>query len=118
MGKVLIVDDSEDFTFTLAEVVRKLGFTPFTAASGSASLEILKTQIIDLVFLDIGLPDLSGITLIQQLKEIAPDVDIVMLTGMNDATTAVRSLKAGAVDYILKPFDLDELMKSVKKHLA
>lgn len=115
MGKILIVDDSEDLTFTLAQVVRKQGFIPFTAASAALALDILKTQIIDLCFLDVGLPDLSGIALIDRIKEIAPDVSIVMLTGMNDAKTAVQALKAGAVDYILKPFDLIEFKQILSR---
>jgi DNA-binding NtrC family response regulator len=64
--------------------------------------------VIDLVFLDIGLPDGSGLDLIPAIKEIGDDIDIVMLTGINEAKTAVEALRAGAVDYIVKPFDIIE----------
>jgi DNA-binding NtrC family response regulator len=127
MGKILVVDDSEDLRLSLSGLVKKEGYSVFTAASGAEALSAVNSQVIDLVFLDIGLPDANGISLISEIKEIASDIDIVMLTGMNDAQTAVTALKAGAVDYIVKPFDivefkniLDRIMKtrrSVKQSL-
>lgn len=108
MGKVLIVEDLDDMRYTLSDIVKKEKYGVFSAASGAEAIEILKQQVIDLVFLDIGLPDIDGIALIGRVKEVAPDVDIVMLTAHNDAQSAVNSLKAGAIDYILKPFDLVE----------
>lgn len=108
MGVILIVDDQEDLRFSLARVVRKLGHTVMTAATGNEALEQLHTSIIDLVFLDIGLPDQNGIALIPSIREAAGDIDIVMLTGINEAKTAINALKAGAVDYIVKPFELLE----------
>ncbi len=108
MGAVLIVDDQEDLRFSLSKVVKKQGYEVLSAANGSDALELLRSTIFDLVFLDIGLPDIDGIKLIESIKEIASDIDIVMLTGRNDAKTAVEALRAGAVDYIVKPFELLE----------
>jgi DNA-binding NtrC family response regulator len=115
MGAILIVDDMEDLRFSLAGLVRKAGYTVFTAATGLEALEVAGSSIIDLIFLDIGLPDTDGITLIGRLKEISPDVDIVMLTGINEARTAVDALRAGAVDYIVKPFDLLEFRSTLQR---
>ncbi|MBU0729599.1 MAG: sigma-54 dependent transcriptional regulator [Proteobacteria bacterium] len=115
MGKILIVEDSEDLCFTLENIVRKEGFSVFAGNSGTRALEILSNQIIDLVFLDIGLPDIDGITLISSIHEISPDTDIVMLTGMNDANSALQSLKAGAIDYMLKPFELIEFKHNLHR---
>lgn len=108
MSAVLIVDDQEDLRFSLSRIVEKQGYSATTAASGGDALEVLRSSVIDLVFLDIGLPDVSGIDLIHTIKEIGDDIDIVMLTGINEAKTAVESLRAGAVDYIVKPFDIIE----------
>jgi DNA-binding NtrC family response regulator len=108
MGKVLIIEDSEDLRFSIAELVKKAGYVPLAVENGAAGLRLLEYQLIDVVFLDIGLPDANGIDLISVIHGIAPDVDIVMLTGNDDARSAVNSLKAGAVDYILKPFDVVE----------
>lgn len=115
MATVLIVDDAEDISFSLGNLVKKQGYTFLTAATGSEALTILKTNIIDLIFLDIGLPDINGIELIPDIREIAADSDIVMLTGRNEARSAVDSLKAGAVDYIVKPFELIEFTTSLNR---
>lgn len=119
MGKVLIVDDSEDLRFPLSSLVKKEGYSVFTSPTGSEALNVVNSEVIDLVFLDIGLPDMNGLNLIPELKNISADIDIVILTGANDAQTAVTALKAGAIDYIVKPFDivefkniLDRIMKN------
>ena len=115
MSRVLIVEDSPDLRFTLAAIVRREGYQVLEAGSGGEAVDLLHQQIVGLVYLDIGLPDGNGISLIREIREIAPDADIVMLTGRNDADSAVRSLKAGAVDYILKPFDLIEFKHSLAR---
>jgi len=117
MGAVLIVDDQEDLRFSLAKIVEKHGYIVTTAATGADALDILRSTVIDLIFLDIGLPDGSGLDLIQTIKKIEEDVAIVMLTGINEAKTAVEALRAGAVDYIAKPFDIIEFTSSLKRIL-
>lgn len=112
MGTVLIVDDVEDLRFSLSGSVRREGYSVSVACSGQEALEILRSSIVELIFLDIGLPDGCGIDLIPKIHELSPGVDIVMLSGYNDAKSAVQSLREGAVDYIVKPFDLIEF-KSV-----
>jgi DNA-binding NtrC family response regulator len=117
MGAVLIVDDQEDLRFSLAKIVEKQGYRVTTAANGRDALDQLHSAIVDLVFLDIGLPDVSGIQLIGTIKEISDDIDIVMLTGINEAKTAVQALRAGAIDYIVKPFDIIEFKAILKRIL-
>ncbi|HDZ87932.1 MAG TPA: sigma-54-dependent Fis family transcriptional regulator, partial [Nitrospirae bacterium] len=115
MGKILIVEDSEELRFVLTNIVKKEKYDVLEASNGAEALEMLKSQVVGLIFLDIGLPDINGISLIGMIKDIAPDADIVMLTGINDAMTAVNSLKAGAIDYILKPFDNIELRTIINR---
>jgi DNA-binding response OmpR family regulator len=117
MGTVLIVDDQEDLRFSLAKIVEKQGYHATTAANGAHALEMLHSAIVDLVFLDIGLPDKSGISLIGRIKAINDDIDIVMLTGINEAKTVVQALPAGAVDYIVKPFDIIEFKAILQRIL-
>lgn len=115
MGAVLIVDDMDDLRFSLGNIVKKEGHSVHTASSGKEALEILRTSVIDMVFLDIGLPDANGIDLIGEIKAITADIDVVMLTGINDAKTAVESLQAGAIDYIVKPFELLEFKTTLHR---
>ncbi len=117
MATVLIIDDQEDLRFSLAKIVEKQGCRATTAANGADALDMLRSAIVDLVFLDIGLPDISGIQLIGRIKELNNDVDIVMLTGINEAKTAVQALQAGAIDYIVKPFDIIEFKSILKRIL-
>jgi DNA-binding NtrC family response regulator len=118
MGKVLIVDDSPDLRLVLSDVVSREGHTVFVAGNGAEAMALVRSQLLDLVFLDIGLPDASGIELISSIQQVIPDVDVVMLTALNDARSAVESLKSGAGDYILKPFDLLEFRKLLNRLLA
>jgi DNA-binding NtrC family response regulator len=115
MATVLIVDDAEDLCFSLGNLVKKEGYSLITAATGNEALHALKANIVDLIFLDIGLPDINGIDLIAAIREVSADSDIIMLTGQNDAKTAVESLKAGAIDYIVKPFDLIEFTAAMNR---
>ena len=117
MSSVLIVDDHEDLRYSLAKVVQKQGYSVTTAASGKHAIEILQSTVIDLVFLDIGLPDVNGIQLIPTIQETNNEVEIVILTGLNDAKTAVDALRAGALDYIVKPFDLLEFKSILNRIL-
>ncbi len=109
MGKVLIVEDDDDLRFSLERLVVKAGYDCVAAATGKAGLDAASGQVVDCAFLDIGLPDVSGIELITRIKARSPDTDIVVVTGANDAKTAVRALREGALEYILKPFDLVEI---------
>jgi len=118
MGKVLIVEDSQDLLLVLREVVEREGCMVFTAETGADALAVARKQVLDLVFLDIGLPDINGIELIGLLHQQIPEVEVVMLTAVNDARTAVEALKSGASDYILKPFELLEFRKLLNRLLA
>lgn len=117
MSSVLIVDDQEDLRYSLAKVVKKQGYSVATAATGREALAVLESSVIDLVFLDIGLPDADGIKLIPTIRQISGDVEIVILTGLNDAQTAVEALRAGALDYIVKPFELLEFKSLLRRVL-
>ena len=118
MGNVLIVEDNEDLRHVLVKLVKKQNLRAFAAETGAAALQIVNSNIIDLVFLDIGLPDMNGITLIEEIHHINADCEIVMLTAANDARSAVDSLKAGAVDYLLKPFELLEFRHILNRVMA
>ena len=117
MSSVLIVDDQEDLRYALAKVVEKQGYSVTTAASGQDAIQILQSTVIDLIFLDIGLPDINGINLIPTIQEVSEEVDVIILTGLNDAKTAVDALRAGAIDYIVKPFELLEFTSILNRVL-
>lgn len=105
---LLIVDDDDTIQRLLCIAAQDLGWRPLTATSGAGALETLNPAI-EAVILDHGLPDMNGLDLLPLIRENAGDIPIVMLTGLNDAETAVRALRLGAVDYLTKPFELKRL---------
>ena len=91
--EVLIVDDNEELWFSLSKVVTRQGYSVETAPSGQTALDIINSAVIDLIFLDIGLPDIDGISLISEFKDTHPDVGIVRPRFAN--REAVPGLPAG-----------------------
>jgi DNA-binding NtrC family response regulator len=110
---LLIVDDDESLQHLLIIAAKSKGWHPVAAGSGREAVQFLNSNI-KAVILDHGLPDADGIQVLSRLRENQPEVPVVMLTGLNDAETAVRALKEGADDYLTKPFDLERLFNVVR----
>lgn len=105
---LLIIDDDESLRNLLLMTAKGRGWHPVAADSGAAGCQLINGDI-KAVVLDYGLPDADGIRILARLRRKFPEVPVVMLTGWNDAETAVRALRAGADDYITKPFELERL---------
>lgn len=117
MANIMIVEDTIDLCQALADVMRKQGHKAKTAFSGHDALEIMQREVVDLVLLDINLPDANGIELLSRFKEYDPEILVIMITALTDAQPAIEAMKKGAYDYLLKPFELDELKLIVAKAL-
>ena len=109
-GKVLIVDDElsirESFSLILGTKYKLM-----LAASGEAALKYAADQKIDLAFLDIRMPGLDGLATLKRLKEIDPELEVVMVTAVNDVRKAGEAIKYGARNYLIKPFDVQAILK-------
>lgn len=114
---ILIVDDEEAIRESLFDVLKKRGYDVFLGSSGKETLEILKKNIIDLILLDIRLPDVDGIEILKKVKEFDNEILVIMMTAYADIQTAVTAMKSGAYHYINKPFELDELKLLIEKGL-
>ncbi len=117
MKKILIIDDDKDMCQLLSDVVISEGHTPFTAYDGRTAIQELRTHTPDLVLLDIKLPGMSGMDVLQELKEIDEDLNVIMLTGYGDIKDAVKTIKLGAFDYITKPFEIDDITANISTAL-
>jgi len=115
--KILIVEDNEDLLFSLSKVLQKENYDIITATNGEEAIEIAHKEIFDLALLDLKLPKKGGLEVLQKIKEFDPDIVVLMMTALNDAKPAIEALKRGADDYLMKPFELDELKVVVKKAL-
>ncbi len=113
---LLIVDDDDTIQRLLAIAAKDHGWHPLGASSGKEAVDIIDDAI-EAVIMDVGLPGMDGIETIGKLHERFPDVPVIMLTGTNDAATAVQALKAGASDYLTKPFELQRLFDLLRTTL-
>lgn len=114
--KILLVDDVESFTSVLARAFEKRGFQVSTACNEDEALHEAKKVKPDLAVLDLKLEESSGLSLIPQIKEISPDTAILILTGYSSISTAVEAIKLGAVNYLCKPANADEILLAFEKN--
>ncbi|HEX3112639.1 MAG TPA: response regulator, partial [Candidatus Eisenbacteria bacterium] len=101
-ASILIIDDDETIRYFLPRDLEAEGFQVQTAETGLAGLRALEREPVDLVLLDIRMPDLSGIEVLKKIREQWPDQIVVMLTGEPDHETAVQAMRLGARDYLTK----------------
>jgi DNA-binding NtrC family response regulator len=114
---ILVVDDDEVMQETLADVLRKRGYEVFPVSQGNKALSTIKKNIVDLVLLDMKLPDLDGLEVLKKIKEFDTEILVIMMTAYSDVQTAVSAMKSGAYHYINKPFELEELRLLIEKGL-
>jgi DNA-binding response OmpR family regulator len=105
--QVLVVEDDGAVMQLIETVLRRHGFDVLLAATGRAGLDHVHQQPPDVVVLDVGLPDLDGWQVLEQIRDVS-DIPVLMLTGYADEPDKVRGLRAGADDYLTKPFGIDE----------
>lgn len=114
---ILIIDDEPHLPHQFARYLRKHGYEVTAVADGETGLQVLQKDSIDLVLLDLRLPKMSGLEVLERIRETEQELPVVMLTAYGDVQTAVAAMKLGAVDYLLKGFDLDELLLVVRRGL-
>jgi DNA-binding NtrC family response regulator len=108
--RVLLVDDEEEFLETLVKRLRKRNLDVLSASSGREAVRILGESPVDVVVLDVKMPDMDGIQTLKAIKKILPEVEVLMLTGHANVEVAIQGLELGAFDYLMKPMDIDELL--------
>ncbi|MDD3643368.1 MAG: response regulator, partial [Candidatus Krumholzibacteria bacterium] len=115
--RILIVDDEASIRSSLEKLLTYEKYRTFTAADGPSALEAVGDERIDLVLLDIKMPGMDGLEVLQRLKEIRGDLPVVIISGHGTISTAVEATKLGAFDFIEKPIDLDRLLLTVRNGL-
>jgi two-component system NtrC family sensor kinase len=113
--KLLIVDDETVFRKNLAKLLLKRGISSEQAGDGRACLSFLENNKIDVVVLDVKLPDLNGIQVLRQIKEKDYSTEIILLTGEATTEGGVEGIKAGAFDYLSKPIEIEHLITKIKQ---
>ena len=108
-AKILIIDDEKLLRWSLQQNLAKEGYAVITAEKGMEGIDLFIEEQPDIVLLDIHLPDTNGLTVLESIKKENPNVVVVMMTAFGDIETAVKTIKAGAYDFLEKPFNLDKL---------
>lgn len=115
--RVLIVDDEKNIVTSLQEILLDEGYEIITAEDGLDALELVRSESPDLVLLDIWIPGMDGIEVLQAIKTYHPEIEVLVMSGHGTIDTAVKATKLGAYDFIEKPFSLNQLVMSVEKAL-
>lgn len=111
---LLLVDDELDFLEITAKRLVRRGFTVRTAMSCGEGLEALAAAPVDVVVLDVMLPDVDGIQCLREIKKLYPELAVILLTGHASMEAGLKSMEYGASDYCLKPVELEELVDKIE----
>ena len=112
---ILIVDDEKNIRMTLSQSLDSLGVETDTAGNGEEALAKLKKKDFGLILLDIRMPGMDGMEVLRRVREVRPDIRIIMITAYGTIESAVEAIKLGAVDFLQKPFDPDEIRDLVSR---
>jgi DNA-binding response OmpR family regulator len=112
---ILIVDDEKNIRLTLSQALETLGAEIDTAANGEEALTKLKEEEFGLILLDIRMPGMDGMEVLRRVRDIRPDIRIIMITAYGTIESAVEAMKLGAVDFLQKPFDPEEIRELVSR---
>lgn len=115
--KVLIVDDQNGIRILLVEVFSSEGYETFQAANGKAALEIVKMHAPDLVLLDMKIPGMDGLEILKHIKQMNPDIKVIMMTAYGELDMIKEATDLGALMHFTKPFDIDEMRQAVNMQL-
>jgi DNA-binding NtrC family response regulator len=115
MRTVLVVDDKEMMRDSVCVTLERAGFTVVTAADGAAALEAVARRRPDAVVTDMRMPQMTGIELLEKIRQIDDELPVVLMTAFGTIETAVKAMKLGAFDYLTKPFEGDELIIALKR---
>jgi DNA-binding NtrC family response regulator len=113
--RVLLVDDEEEFVEALAQRLEIREFDVTTATSGAEALDRIAEKEIDLVILDVQMPEVDGLEVLQEIKQRKPLIEVIMLTGHATVQTAIDGMKLGAFDFLMKPTETEDLVEKINR---
>ena len=116
-GRVLIADDEPEIAKSLGCLVHRNGLTPLLARDGKEALQLIRAGDPDVLLVDIKMPGMDGLELMRQVRELNPDLPVILITGFAEVRGAVEAIRAGAHDYLAKPFDHHEVVRVVLRAL-
>jgi DNA-binding NtrC family response regulator len=113
--RVLLVDDEKDFLEVVRKVLGRRGMDVFTASDGEEGLRRIQSEVFDVVVLDMRMPGPSGLDVLQEIKSTSPTTEVILLTGHPSVALALRGLRQGAFDFVVKPQNVDALARKIRE---
>src|SRR5574342_1401690 len=115
---ILVVDDEPVARQSLSDILRLEGYTVNSVPNGQAAIEFIRTHPVELMIVDLRMPGMDGLEVVQVVNQISPETEIVLLTAFGTTESAIQALRLRIHDYLLKPAPPAQVMNSVKKGLA
>lgn len=115
---ILLVDDEEEFVSTLSERLEIRGFDSKMATSGEQALSLIENHDFDAVVLDLKMPGMDGLEIMDHIKEKHPETPVILLTGYGSTREGMDGMQKGAFDYLMKPLDIDELISKIREAIG
>lgn len=117
MSTILIIDDDDQLRKSFEKLLSSEGYRVVTAASGEAGVKMVENELPDLVILDVRLPGMNGLETFKVIHKLAPKLQVIIVTAFGTTDTAIEATKMGAYDYIIKPFDIPEMLSIISRAL-
>ena len=113
--KVLLVDDEEEFVSTLAERLQLREIETIVATDGNEALRVIDTDKPPVVVLDVMMPGIGGLDVLQQIKRTYPQIQVILLTGRGSTNDGIKGMRLGAFDYLMKPVKIEDLIQKMNE---
>ena len=117
MTTIMVVDDAAFMRMRCKKLLTQSGYDVLEAATGAQAVETYKENKPDAVLLDITMPDMDGLTALKEMMKLNPDVRVAMVSAMGQQSVVMDALKSGAKDFVVKPFEPDRVLATIKKLL-
>ncbi|MDE2953081.1 MAG: response regulator, partial [Gemmatimonadota bacterium] len=106
---VLVIDDDTHIRTAIGKFLIARGHTVIEAANGERGMEVVESQAVDIVITDVKMPGLDGFEVLRRMRSVAPEIEVIVITGVNESEHAFRALREGAFDFFTKPFKVEAL---------
>ena len=117
MTTVMIVDDAEFLRLRISRILTGNGYQIVQADTGLSAVNLYLASRPDVVLMDITMPEMDGLTALREIKAIDPEARVIMLTALGQDSVVLEALKAGALDFVVKPFDTKRVLETIEKAL-
>ena len=112
---VLVIDDDAHIRASLGTFLIARGHTVIEAANGAKGVEVVESQAVDIVITDVKMPGMDGFEVLRRVRSVAPETEVIVITGVKESENAFRALREGAFDFFNKPFKVEELHAAIRR---